>query len=69
MDPTFKRMDEKLLSSYIMEDLIADLRQDKLKADIYDSYHYLVSLDVTSVYYKAAMDKLYFESPYIVNGH
>jgi hypothetical protein len=26
MEPAFKRMDEKLLSSYIMEDLIADLR-------------------------------------------
>ena len=27
---------------------------------------YLVGLEVTSTYYKAAMDKLYFESPYIV---
>ena len=51
MEPAFKRMDEKLLSSYIMVDLIADLRQDKLKADIQDSYHYLVGLDVTSQYY------------------
>ena len=69
MEPTFKRMDEKLLSSYIMENLIGDLRQDQIKADIQDSYHYLVSLEVTSQYYKAAMDKLYFESPYIVEGH
>ena len=69
IDPTFKRMDEKLLTSYIMKDLITDLREDELKADIYDSYHYLVGLDVTSTYYKAAMDKLYFESPYIVEGH
>ena len=28
MEPAFKRMDEKLLSSYIMENLIDDLRQD-----------------------------------------
>ena len=69
MEPVFKRMDEKLLSSYIMENLIGDLRQDQIKADIQDSYHYLVSLEVTSTYFKAAMDKLFFESPYIVEGH
>ena len=69
MEPVFKRMDEKLLSSYIMENLIGDLRQDQIKADIQDSYHYLVSLEVTSTYFKAAMDKLFFESPYILEGH
>ena len=29
----------------------------------------MVGLEVTSTYYKAAMDKLYYESPYIVEGH
>ena len=69
MEPAFKRMDEKLLSAYIMEKLIGDLREDYIKADLQDSYHYMVGLEVTSSYYKAAMDKLYFESPYIVDGH
>ena len=69
MEPTFKRMDEKLLSAYIMEKLIGDLREDYIKADLQDSYHYMVGLEITSSYYKAAMDKLYFESPYIVDGH
>ena len=62
-------MDEKLLSAYIMENLIGDLRKDELKADIHDSYLYLVSLEVTEGYYTAAMDKLFYESPYIVDGH
>ena len=69
MEPGFKRMDEKLLSAYILDNLMSDLRQDEVKADIQDSYHYMVGLNVSSSYYKAAMDKLYFESPYIVDGH
>jgi hypothetical protein len=28
MEPAFKRFDEKLLSQYILENLIGDLRQD-----------------------------------------
>lgn len=67
--PEFKRMDEKLLSAYVMENLISDLRQDQIKADIHDSYLYLVGLEVSSKYYKSAMDKLYYESPLIVDGH
>ena len=62
-------MDEKLLSAYVMENLISDLRQDQIKADIHDSYLYLVGLEVSSKYYKSAMDKLYYESPLIVDGH
>jgi hypothetical protein len=69
MEPAFKRFDNKLLSAYVLKNLIGDLREDQAKADIHDSYKKLVQLDVTSRYYKAAMDKLYFESPYIVDGH
>jgi hypothetical protein len=29
----------------------------------------MTTLEVSSSYYKAAMDKLYFESLYIVDGH
>jgi hypothetical protein len=29
----------------------------------------MANLEVSSSYYKAAMDKLYFESPLIVDGH
>ena len=60
MDPTFKRMDEKLLSAYINENLIDDLRLDVNKADLLDSYNYMISLSVTSEYYFAAMSKLYY---------
>ena len=69
MEPSFKRFDEKLLSAYVLENLTKDLREDQTRADIHDSYKQLVQLEVTSSYYKAAMDKLYFESPYIVQGH
>ena len=54
MQPGFKRFDEKLLSHYIMEKLIGDLRQDQNKADLLDSYNYMVGLEVTSSYFKAA---------------
>ena len=46
-DPTFKRMDEKFLTEYIMANLISDLRTDQNKADIHDSYLYLTGLEVT----------------------
>ena len=44
----FKRMDEKLLTSYILKNLISDLKEDQLKADIHDSFLYLTGLDVTN---------------------
>ena len=33
-----------------------------------DSIKYLTSLEVTSTYFASAMDKLYFEEPYISEG-
>ena len=59
-EPNFKRMDSKLLSNYIMENIIGDLRQDENKADLLDSFNYLTSLEVASSYFKAATDKLFF---------
>ena len=29
----------------------------------------MTSLDVTNTYFTSAMDKLFYESPYIVDGH
>ena len=69
MEPAFKRMDEKLLSQYIIENLLLDLRTDINRHDLLASLHYMTGLEVTSGYFNTAMDKLYYSEPYIIDGH
>jgi len=69
MEPAFKRFDEKLLSQYIIENLLLDLRTDINRHDLLASMNYMAGLEITSGYFKTAMDKLYHSEPYIVDGH
>ena len=64
-EPAFKEFDNKLLTSYVLEGLVTDLRTDENKGDMIDSIKYLTTLEGTTTYFTAAMDKLYFEQPYI----
>jgi len=51
-------------------DLINDLTtNDENRMSLLNSFRYLVGLEVSNIYFTSAMDKLYFESPYIVDGH
>ena len=53
-----------------MGDLIDDLTlDDENRLSLLTSFRYMASLDVTNTYFMAAMEKLYHESPYIVDGH
>ena len=67
-EPSFKQFDSKVLTSYVLESLVADLRTDSNKADMIDSIKFLTNLEVTSTYFASAMDKLYFEEQYISEG-
>ena len=70
LEPGFKRFDSKLLSQYILGDLIDDLTvDDENRMSLLTSFRYMTSLDVTNTYFTSAMDKLFYESPYIVDGH
>ena len=53
-----------------MGDLLEDLtKDDENRLSLLTSYRYMTSLETTNTYFMAAMDQLYFESPYIVDGH
>ena len=67
-EPSFNQFDSKILTSYVLDSLVADLRTDSNKAEMIDSIKYLTNLEVTSTYFASAMDKLYFEEPYISEG-
>ena len=67
-EPSFKKFDSKILTQYVLDSLVADLRTDSNKAEMIDSIKYLTNLEVTSTYFASAMDKLYFEEPYISEG-
>jgi hypothetical protein len=70
MEPGFKRFDEKLLSAYILPNIIGDLTNDNVnRRDLLQSMRYMGNLDVTKSYFTAAMGKLYYQSPYIIDGH
>ena len=42
MDSSFKRMDEKFLTAYILENISKDLSLDTNKVDLYFSFKHLV---------------------------
>ena len=42
MDPSFKRMDQKFLTAYVLENLSKDLSLDIKKVDLYFSFKQLV---------------------------
>ena len=48
---------------------MSDLTENPIYADLHESYKHLIGLDVTSSYFRSAMAKLFFESPFIVDGH
>ena len=69
IQPGFKRFDSKLLSAYIIENIVNDLREDQLRSDFLESLSQLVNLEMTSMYFEKANEKIFSESPLIVEGH
>ena len=69
IQPGFKRFDSKLLSAYVIENIVNDLREDQVRSDFLDSLSQLVDLEMTSIYFEIAQDKIFSESPLIVEGH
>ena len=70
LEPGFKEFNSKILSKYILGDLVNDLTQDyENKQNLLTSFRYMTGLEVTNSYFMAAMNQLYSESPYFVNGH
>ena len=69
MEPSFQRMNPKLLSQYMLANLVGDLTEDINRHDLYKSVMYMTTLEVSNTYFTAAMDKLLYEGPYIVDGH
>ena len=67
-EPSYKKFESKRLTSYVLNGLVADLRLDSNKATMLDSIKYLTTLSVTSTYFVSAMEKLYFQEPYISEG-
>ena len=68
MEPSFQRMNPKLLSQYILVNLVSDLTLDANRQDLFKSVMYMTTLEVTNTYFTAAMDKLKHEGAYIVNN-
>ena len=62
-------MSPKLLSQYILTNLVSDLTEDANRHDLYKSTMYLMNLEVTNTFFTQAMERLFHEGPYIVEGH
>ena len=60
-EPAFKQFDDKLLTQYILDGIVSDLRTDNNKNDMINSINYLFNLPVTKGYFEAAMQKLFFK--------
>ena len=69
IQPGFKRFDSKLLSAYVIENIVSDLREDQLRSDFLKSLSQIFDLEKTSTYFKKAQDEIFYESPLIVEGY
>ena len=64
-EPSFKRFEQKILLSYIMDSLNTDIRTDENKNAFMDSTRQMMELKDTSFYLAAIEEKLFYKQPYI----
>jgi hypothetical protein len=48
---------------------VSDLTEDINRNDFYKSLMQMTTLEVTNSFFSAAMEKLFYEGPYISDGH
>lgn len=66
--PEIERIQVKLLSDYMLEKLISDLRTETNRHDLLVSIQYLFNLEHTNTLFKAAEAKVYADTVYIEHG-